>query len=170
MTEFKDILGYEGLYQINNIGTVISVRNDREIKPFKTIQGYIRIELNNNGIAKKHNVHRLLATAFIENPLKKPYINHKNSIRDDNRIDNLEWCTHKENMQHAASLNRFPGGTKNLFGNGESHPLSKLNPEKVLEIRRLSSLKMPQRKIAKEFGVSQKNILCIIKRKTWTHI
>ena len=70
----------------------------KEIKPHKNTDGYMQVHLCKNGKTKTFLVHRLLATAFIPNPENKPCIDHLNGIRDDNRLENLRWVTHKENM------------------------------------------------------------------------
>lgn len=114
---WKDIKGYEGYYQISNLGRLKSVIRIVEHKPYNlTIRerirkqkidtkGYYFVILSKNGITKHLKVHQLVANAFISNPLKKKEVNHINGIKTDNRITNLEWVTHKENMQHAVKNN-----------------------------------------------------------------
>ena len=110
---YKDIIGYEGLYQISNFGNVKSLpkkrfngnhyinRNEIIIKAVFS-RGYASVGLyDNDGNFKSIKIHKLVATAFIDNPNKKKYINHINSIKNDNRIENLEWCTESENTIHA---------------------------------------------------------------------
>ena len=99
----KDILGYEGQYSVTKDGKVYSHKRKRFLKP-TNLKGYLRVKLrdsNNNQKINNKLVHRLVAQAFIPNPNNKLEINHKNSIRDDNRVDNLEWATRSENNQHA---------------------------------------------------------------------
>lgn len=102
-TIMKDILGYEGQYSVTKDGKVFSHKRKRFLKP-TNLKGYKRVKLrdsNNNQKINNKLVHRLVAQAFIPNPNNKLEINHKNSIRDDNRVDNLEWVTRSENNQHA---------------------------------------------------------------------
>lgn len=74
--------------------------NLRKIKP-REENGYLRVGLHKNNRQFRKNVHRLVAEVFIPNPENKPFINHKNGIKDDNQVANLEWCTQAENIQHA---------------------------------------------------------------------
>lgn len=111
---WKDIEGYEGIYQVSNHGRVKSL--DRKIytrSGYRNIKGRILILefnsadynmvllYNKNNKRKHHFVHRLVAQAFIPNPKNKEQVNHKNKIKTDNHINNLEWATQSENMKHA---------------------------------------------------------------------
>lgn len=112
---WKDCKGYEGFYQVSNLGRVKSLERIRTnangemwIQQEKILKGkldgchYRVVHLSlPKGKNKIERVHRLVAIAFIENPDKKPEVNHINCIRDDNRADNLEWVTHKENLNHS---------------------------------------------------------------------
>jgi hypothetical protein len=104
---WKEIDGYNGIYLISNTGIIKSKgRKWRKIGEYRIMKqchssGYKGVMLSLNGKMTFKKVHRLLAIAFIPNPENKPHINHLNGVRDDNRIENLEWCTHSENMQHA---------------------------------------------------------------------
>lgn len=95
---WKDIKGYPG-YQISNYGRIWSSKqHGRYMKPSPNNRGYLQINLiAKNGKRKKELVHRLVAIAFIDNPEGKPEVNHINHIRDDNRVENLEWVSKSEN-------------------------------------------------------------------------
>lgn len=97
--EWKDIVGYEGKYQISNEGRVFSTVNNKIIQSYIDDSGYQRIRLWKNNKCIHKRVHRLVAEAFLENHKKLPEVNHKNCIKHDNRVDNLEWCTHEYNME-----------------------------------------------------------------------
>ena len=87
-------------YVIHPCGTILRIWKTKTtlMKPRKNKYGYMRIALSKNGEQKKFLVHRLLALHFIPNPENKPCIDHINGIKDDNRLENLRWVTHKENM------------------------------------------------------------------------
>lgn len=101
MEMWKDIEGYEGLYQISDNGSVKSLKFGKEkiLKP-NLVVGYNHATLFNK-TKKHHLVHRIVAIAFIPNPENKRTVNHKNGIRSDNRIQNLEWATYSENHKHS---------------------------------------------------------------------
>ena len=100
---WRDIKGYEGLYQVSNCGRVrSSYKGGRILKPNLSFYGYWRVQLWRGGKGRSIYVHRLVAQAFIPNPDGKPQINHINGIKTDNRVENLEWCTNMENQLHAS--------------------------------------------------------------------
>ena len=94
MEEWKDVVGYEGLYEVSNLGNVRNKQTKKVLKPELNSWGYYQLNLHNNGIMKSKTVHRLVAQAWIPQVDKeKDQINHKNEIKTDNRVENLEWCT-----------------------------------------------------------------------------
>lgn len=107
---WKDIKGYEGLYKISNLGKIKSLSRPRNkyqfieehiLKTRLTHRGYELVSLSKDGKLKSFYVHRLVAQTFIENPEKKSCVNHINGIKIDNQVNNLEWCSYSENMNHA---------------------------------------------------------------------
>lgn len=103
MEEWRDIAGYEGKYQVSNLGNVRNIKYHRSLKPRQTVFGYVRVALYDDaGKAKDYAVHRLVALAFIPNDHDLPCINHKNEDKRDNRAENLEWCTHLYNNHYGS--------------------------------------------------------------------
>lgn len=112
MEIWKDCKGYEGLYQVSSLGRIWSVRKQRYMYLSKKPTGYLEVTLTaKNGKRKYERVHRLVALAFIDNPNNCPVVNHLNGIKDDNRVENLEWATVKDNTKHAYdnNLGNFKG-------------------------------------------------------------
>lgn len=116
MEEWRDIEGYEGLYQISSEGRVKSLkriaRNNHTVdskirKPKIDKDGYCCVSLWIDGVSKEYFIHRLVAQAFVSNPENKPCIDHINTDRTDNRVENLRWCTHKENTNNPISREKF---------------------------------------------------------------
>ena len=100
MEEWKNIIGYEGLYEVSNKGNVRNVRRNTLLKLSKNNYGYINVYLYKNGIRTGFRVHRLVALTFIPNPDNLPQVNHKDEDKNNNSVDNLEWCDHKYNVNY----------------------------------------------------------------------
>jgi len=111
MEKWKDIIGYENLYKVSSLGNVVSLNynnsNQSKLLVGGFSNGYRQVGLNGINKTKRVKVHRLVALAFIENPDKKPFVNHKNGIKTDNSVENLEWCTSMENYIHAYSTGLY---------------------------------------------------------------
>ena len=115
----KPVVGYEGLYEASNYGRIKSLAKtipglfgstiylkEKIRRNHKYPNGYEYVGLSNNGKVKTHLVHRLVAIAFIPNPDNLPEVNHKNEQITDNRVENLEWVTHKENANYGTRIQR----------------------------------------------------------------
>ena len=96
---WKDVKGYEGLYKVSNTGKVMG--KNKEIVQKKNSKGYLYCQLWKNNFPKTKRIHRLVAEAFILNPENKEEVNHKDANKVNNFVENLEWVTRQENMEHA---------------------------------------------------------------------
>lgn len=184
----KPLNGFEGLYEISNLGYVIGVERIIEFKNTKRHikrhinknipnpkNKYIYVYLfkNNKNYAKR--LHRLLAEHFIPNPENKPNINHIDGNRQNNNLSNLEWVTSKENSRHMYDVLGFKTPREKIdkmreSQKGEKHHKSKLKEEQVLEIRKKLKDGYSELFLAKEYGVAPNNIHCIKINKIWKHV
>ncbi len=170
------VKGYEGIYDVSNLGNVkslsrsfINKRGRRKTIPehirIPSInhRGYYRLQLTkSNGDKKIYSVHRIVAQHFILNPENKPEVNHKNAVKTDNYINNLEWATKSENEIHAS--------VNGLKPYGENHPLAKLNLKQVVLIKKKIKLGERQIDIAKEFDISRSTICAIKTGRNWPSV
>lgn len=161
---WKDIKGYEGLYKISSFGKVKGLKRNKLLNIRNDRLGYNRVKLSKNGKSRLVPLHRALALTFIDNPKNKPNINHIDGNKSNNDLNNLEWCTQKENVRHSWD-NGLSKARK-----GESNNKSKLKVKDIKEIRKLHKQKMTQTDIAKMFNVSIANISEIVNYKTWKEV
>lgn len=182
METWKPIPGYENAYEISDIGRVRS--KDRYVKGFnsrygeyqafrlgrvrsaKTSKsGYPMINLLHGGIVKWFSIHFLVLSAFVSpRPSKDHQCNHKNGVKNDNRLENLEWVTRSENMRHAQRT-----GLWNFCG--EAHDKAILTASQVLNIRHWKiSTNLTHQQMASYFGVSKSCVTHIVAGRTWKHV
>ena len=119
---WRPIKGYEGLYEVSNLGRVKSLGNnktkkDKILRSGIDSQGYPNIGLSKKGNRKTYNIHRIVAEAFIPNPENKRDIDHINNIKDDNRVENLRWCSHRENCNNPLSIENHKIAIQKRFPN-----------------------------------------------------
>lgn len=152
-----NIKGYDK-YKVSVYGNVFSFHTSKLLKPSLDVNGYPRVNLSKDGKQTVIRIHRLVAEAFISNPENKPCINHKNGIKSDNRVVNLEGCTYSENNKHA-----YDTGLKLK---GENHCNAKLSDKQVEAIRALrSTTNFSQSQLSLMYGVSREHIRDIVNYK-----
>ena len=176
--QWKPIAGYEGIYEVSNKGRVKSldrVVNSARIGFTAKIKGqilkqraqrdrYYRVGLSAHGKTRHYSVHRLVALAFIENPHNKEQVNHIDRDKLNNKVENLEWVTARENTLHARANGYNPNN------NGEKNPQSKLTNKDVYDIVEMLSDGVLQQEIADLYGVCHQAISNIARGVTWTHL
>ena len=142
--EWRDIPGYEGLYQVSNLGRVKSLekidargwhRKEKILVQIDNMHGYYQLMLYKNKNKKKISVHRLVALAFIPNPNNYPCVNHKDENKHNNNADNLEWCTHKYNNNYGTTQERRINNTnfKERTKNTDYSKIAAKNSKKVYQ-------------------------------------
>lgn len=129
---WKPIKGYEGLYEVSSLGNVKSLRRNVFLKPGRKESGYLIVSLYKHNSGKNFYVHRLVAEAFIPNPDNLPIINHKDEVKTNNCVDNLEWCDYKYNNSFGTRIERMiDTKVKNGFCNPDMVGLDKKNYKKI---------------------------------------
>lgn len=150
-------------YIISKNGEVFNSKTNRYLKPRKIKGGYVRVVLYINKTKIEKTVHRLVAELYLPNPENKPEVNHINNITDDNRVENLEWVTSKENNQHKVKQLRHSYGSKAVN--------SKLTETQVLEIvELLKNTRLKIMEIAKIYNVRYQSISAISRNISWKYI
>lgn len=173
---WRDIPRYEGLYSISTSGDIKSLgrlircrggerfKNETNVTSYPNQKGYVMVQLYKGGHRKNFTIHRLLSITFLENPENLPQINHKDGNKQNNSLENLEWCSSLHNVQHS----RITGLNKNY---GEKVNTVKLKESEVLKIDRLyRSGGTSLRKLARQFNVCKNTIRSIVLHKTWKHL
>ena len=155
----KSIPGFEGIYAASSDGHIISYQysQPRRLRLNKKNSGYFQVGLYSKPFQRKNYlVHRLIALTFLSNPNNLPCINHKNSDRTDNRVENLEWCTYRENNVHGYT-HRNRSDVRNM-PRGQKHTKAKLSNRNVRNIRKLSRHGLSNVALAHQYGVDQSAI------------
>ena len=151
---WKDVPGYEGHYQVSNLGRVKSFKRGKErmLKPGLGSKGYYLVVLWKGGEVKTHTIHRLVIRAFWGE--SKLDVNHKNGVKTDNRLENLEYCTKSENIQHAY----------------DTDLIDKKLTRACVERIKYEHQGMTQQSIAEIYGITRQLVSQIRSGKTWKHI
>lgn len=165
---WKDIKGYEGSYQVSNLGNVKSlsrrwVKNEKLLTQSLTKDGYCKVRLLSKSKDKTARVHRLVAEAFLSNSNNEPTVNHKDGNKLNNRVDNLEWLDRHEQLKHAYKL-----GLKEKV-----KARRKLTDEQVREIRttyKCQSTEYGTVALAKKYGVTNCAIGFILRGITYKDV
>lgn len=167
---WRPVVGYEGLYEASNIGRIRSVERinyygSRQLRSVmlsfsvNTAGGRqgarYTVKLSKNGRLKVHQVHRLVAIAWIPNPKELTDVCHKDHNPLNNRIENLEWMTHKENITVSVEAGRWR---------------RKVSDETIVAIRQRAAAGESQRSLAKEYGVAFGTVNSIVNRRSWKHL
>jgi hypothetical protein len=165
--EWRAVPGYEGYFAVSNLGRLKRVKSGRSTYPNRiltgrTVFGYTRVKLSKQGVKKEIYVHQLVARAFLPAIEGKPFINHKDGNKLNNRVENLEWVNTQENNQHAYDVG--------LKRRGETHHQSKLSAEEVrqIKIRLANGEKVSE--LAADFNVCHATVWQIQKGNNWKHI
>lgn len=160
-----------GTVWVNNLGTKVIGKSGKVLAVYRNENGYLEIRSGTTlgtGDSRtwwSFSIHRLVSLAFIPNPYNLPEINHKDGNKFNNCIENLEWCTGKENIEHAVK-NNLRGDFK-----GSKNGRSKLNESQVRDIKiMLRDTKITHKKIAEAYGVSKETIDDISRGKNWKHV
>lgn len=163
--EWKIIKGFGDKYLISSLGRIKNINTGNVLTNRPNKSGYLRVPLRFNGKTKDLFVHKLVAAAFIYNddPVNKTQVNHIDFNKNNNTVDNLEWCTPSYNTKHA-----FINGRKT--NKGTSNPRTKLTLEQVEEIRFLAlNTKMSNRGIGELFGIKRSAVSAIKTGKNWSN-
>lgn len=172
---WKQVVGFEGIYSVSIDGQIRRDKPAPHTRPGLILKrrydkdGYVRHTLKNGVIIKNMLLHRIIYEAFVDKIPHGMQINHKNGIKDDNRLENLEVVTPSENTAHGFRvLGRKPQLNPNP---GTRNGRAKLTDDQVREIRQLySEGGISQQKIADQFGINQTIVSGIVLRKYWRHI
>jgi len=160
---------YLNVFDVQEDGSVW--RNGRQLKTEVTNVGYLRVNTRVGGKGTRFSIHRALAECFIPNPEGKPCVNHKDGVKANNRLENLEWVTHSENSRHSfrtglqVALKGKDAPLSKLDQRGEKNHRCKLTDLQVTKIKEGFDMGMTQGTLAKDFGVSQSQVSRIVSGK-----
>lgn len=162
MEIWKDVIGYEGIYQVSNTGKIKRIgvytnqfgktwEAERVLKPATKPKGYMFVQLSKDGKASPKHVHRLVAEAFTPNPQNKPTVNHKNGDKSNNSVENLEWATYTENNMHSVRI----------LGNGKQKEYAVKKPVLQYDLNGKFIAEYPSyREAQRQTGINSIDVVC----------
>jgi hypothetical protein len=159
---WRPIIGYENHYEVSNLGNIRRLGTNKNLKGSLSNKGYKCIKLSKFGVTKTHTVHKLITETFLGPCPEGHEVNHKDLIKINNDLNNLEYITPSENQKHSIAH-----GRKIAYGKDNGHGLAKLTEEQVRHIRKLSKEGVKSTIIAKNYNMTYVSINNILKRKTW---
>lgn len=160
------VVGFNN-YRISNFGRIFNEKEKRELHPVpnKKRRGYFYISLQQDGRRENMLLSRLVAKHFLRNPNNLPQVNHINGNKSNNRIDNLEWITAKDNILHAITTGLAPRALR-----GNQLPMTKTNEKDVKHIRQLALDGYLHKDIAKKFKLGVSTVTHIVNRTRWSWV
>lgn len=173
--EWKAVVGFEGFYEVSQMGNVRSLQrqietsrgvrtlNARRMTPFANDKGYWKVAITKHGTEHWKCIHKLVAEAFLQNPLMLPEVDHIDGDKNNNGFSNLRWSSRLDNIRSAWNLGLYPSGAEINS--------AKLSEQQVREIRQLySDHSTPVRTLAKLYGVGSSTIFRILHRTAWKRL
>lgn len=185
--KWLDVPKYEGIYKVSDTGYVIRTGDKSpflskygkrmesvkcphaKLRPARSSSGYLTVALSKNGKARTTLLHRIVAAAFLgESTLE---VNHKNGDKTDNRVENLEYMTRKQNAAHAATNGMYPTSHPNrILPRGTKHHATRLSEKDVIDMKRKRKSGMTYIEIAKQYGYTPEGVSAICRGINWTHL
>lgn len=173
--EWKPVKGYEGYYEVSNLGRVKALSRIVQTKTKNgksctralpehimaqphASNGYLQVALSKGGSPRIYRVHRLVAAAFLDNPYNLPEVNHIDEDKSNNSVSNLEWCDHAYNQRYG-----------NKPAKGERNGMARLSSSQVQEIRRRRASGEKLETIAADYGISINHVSNVAKGRRWRH-
>jgi hypothetical protein len=171
MAEWRPVRGWEGLYEVSDIGEVRSMRRSLVMTLGRTAKGYLTVGFSDlvHGRQKTNRVHRLVAVAFIPNPDNLPEVNHLDGVKDHNHVDNLEWTTPRGNHKHAWGLGLRTREHLPIL-RGALSTSAVLTEAVVAEARAAHRAGASLKSLARRFGVHRRTITHAVRGLTWSTV
>jgi NUMOD4 motif/HNH endonuclease len=169
--EWRAVVGYEGWYEVSSLGNVRRIARSNGATPFRVLRprpkkkGYLQVNLSVHGEKRNRHVHDLVAAAFIGPRPRGQQVNHKNHVKSDNSLRNLEYGTAAYNTMRAAQR-----GLMSRDVRGERNPAARLRVDDVRKMRALFRSGTPRRRLAEMFEVTWEQVNHIVKRRNWRHV